>query len=107
MVALTRDPHNWKKLRVVKLVGVTRTMFKGVYAAAPVALPPMQGDPATIAVREHDKVKVLEAESEARRQERDAAIVSLLYDFGLPNHRIADLTGMLQVRIAQIRSSAL
>lgn len=107
MVALTRPPHNWSRLGVVDHVGVTRTMFLGVYESAPAELPPMKGDPAVIAVREHGKVKALADRLTALRKERDDAIISLLYDFRLPNNKVAELTGVGQVRVAQLRQKAL
>lgn len=107
MLTLLREPYTWPKTKIVRHVGVSRTMFVGVVSKAPAELPPVKGDPDVVAKREHDKSIALQADVDALLTIRDAAILDLLYDEKLPNHLVATITGELEERIAQLRSSAL
>lgn len=107
MLALLHEPYNWTKMRVIRHVGVSRTMFVRVVAKEPARLPEIRGDAAKVATREHEKVQLLEAEQEALLAIRDAAITEMLFDQRMPNHTVAEITGEHQVRIAQLRTGAL
>lgn len=107
MLTLLRDPYNWPKTKVVRHVGVSRTMFVGVVKTEPAELPEIKGAADKVAIREHQRTKDIEEQSLTLLRIRDEAIQSLLFDDRMPNHKVAEITGEHQVRIAQLRSAAL
>ena len=107
MLALLREPYTWPKTKIVRHVGVSRTMFVGVVAKAPAEPVPVTGDADVVAKREHDKSIALQADVDSLLAVRDEAIIDLLFVDHLPNRDVAEITGELQERIAQLRSTAL